>query len=53
MGGLVVDPVANKLYFALERNDKIEVVNVDGTGLTTFINTTGIPKKMDIDVNKG
>ena len=52
MDGLVVDPVASKLYFALDNIEKIKVVNVDGTGLTTFINTTGVPKKMDIDVNK-
>ncbi len=50
--GLVVDPVANKLYFSLYYQDKIDVINVDGTGRKTLINTIGNPKRMDIDVNQ-
>ena len=50
MNGLVVDPIANKLYTTSADINKIEVINVDGTGLTTLIITTGIPLSLVIDV---
>ena len=50
--GLAIDPVEDKLYFSNYFGKKIEVVRVDGSGRTIFINCTTKPRGLTMDLKE-